>query len=210
MTTYTPSQIYHIYNRGNNKQTLFFNRANYIFFLNKIRQHIRPHCEILNYCLMPNHFHLLIYADEKTIEPVQSVPPLEVVARVKNTLPIKTKFSEAWRIALSSYTQAINKQEHRTGSLFTQNTKNKQVSDDWMSLDYRHCCFSYIHQNPVMSNLVKNAEDWEFSSYRDYMALRNGTLCNIPLAFELMGFDKIYFDELNSKTWDKKIFDGIF
>ena len=207
MKTYTPNQIYHVYNRGNNKQTIFFNRDNYIFFLNKIRQNVRPHCEILSYCLMPNHFHFLIYSDERTAEPVS---PLEAVARINNSQPIKTKFSEAWRIALSSYTQAINRQEQRTGSLFTQNTKNKQVSDEWMSFDYRHCCFSYIHQNPISSNLVKKAEDWEFSSYRDYLGLRNGTLCNQPLAYQLMGFDKAYFDELHFKKWDKKIIDGIF
>ena len=135
MRTYTTHQIYHIYNRGNNKQTIFFNRDNYIFFLNKIRQHILPHCEILNYCLLPNHFHFMIYSDERTVLPVSS--RALGMTRINNSQPIKTKFSEAWRIALSSYTQAINRQEQRTGSLFTQNTKNKQVSDEWMSFDYR-------------------------------------------------------------------------
>lgn len=153
---------------------------------------------------MPNHFHFLIYSDERTIEPV-SMP--QAVERVEQP---KTKFSEAWRTALSSYTQAINRQERRTGSLFTQNTKNKQVSDEWMSLDYRHCCFSYIHQNPVSSNLVKKPEDWEFSSYRDYVGIRNGTLCNKTLTYQLMGFDSSYFEELHAKKWDKKIIDGIF
>jgi putative transposase len=206
MKIHNTDQIYHLYNRGNNKQNLFFNRDNYIFFLNKIRNHVRPHCEILTYCLMPNHFHLLIYADKRT---VKSIIP-EVTAQETTSQIHKTKFSEGWRIALSSYTQAINKQEQRFGSLFTQNTKSKQVSDEWMNLDYRHCCFSYIHQNPVMSDLVTNAEDWEFSSFRDYMGLRNGTLCNIPLAFKLMGFDKSYLDELDSKKWDSKVLNGIF
>lgn len=207
MKIYTTSQIYHIYNRGNNKQTLFFNRENYIYFLQKIRTHIRPHCEILSYCLMPNHFHFLIYSDERTVLPVLQ---LEAVARVATSQNHKTAFSEGWRIALSSYTQAINKQEQRTGSLFTQNTKSKQVSDDWMSLDYRHCCFSYIHQNPVFGGLVEKAEDWEFSSFKDYMGFRNGTLCNIPLAFKLLGFDKSYLDEIHNRKWEKKVMEGIF
>ncbi len=209
MKIYNTSQIYHIYNRGNNKQTLFFNRENYIYFLQKVRTHIRPHCEILSYCLMPNHFHFLIYADERTIQPV---PPLQAVPRVQvaTSQNHKTTFSEGWRIALSSYTQAINKQERRTGSLFTQNTKSKQVSDDWMQLDYRLCCFSYIHQNPVISRLAEKAEDWEFSSFRDYMGLRNGTLCNMPLAFKLLGFDKSYLEKLHAQKWDDKIINGIF
>jgi putative transposase len=205
MKTYTPGHIYHVYNRGNNKQTLFYNRDNYLFFLKKVRQHIRPHCEIINYSLMPNHFHFLIYANEHTITPAENKD-----VSAPTNYPNKTKFTEGLRIALSSYTQAINKQEQRTGSLFTQNTKRKQVSDDWMSLDYRICCFSYIHQNPVSSNLVNQAEDLEFSSYRDYVGLRNGTLCNIELGFQLMRFDRTYFDELALKKWDSKIVGAIF
>lgn len=67
-THFASENIYHIYNRGNDKQLIFFNRDNYLYFLKKLRKYIFPHCEILDYCLMPNHFHLLVYADERVEE----------------------------------------------------------------------------------------------------------------------------------------------
>ena len=106
-------ELYHIYNRGNNKQKIFFKPANYVFFLKKVRNFLISHCDILAYCLMPNHFHLLINADNRTIG------TRLIANQQKNVL------SEAVRILLSSYTLAINKQNETTGSLFQQNTKAK-------------------------------------------------------------------------------------
>ena len=167
--------LYHIYNRGNNKQQIFFNRDNYLFFLKKVRTHLVENCNLLAYCLMPNHFHFLIQANENTIN------------IDKNGT---TRFSRELRILLSSYTRAINIQEDRVGSLFTQNTKIKRISDD----KYGLVCFNYIHQNPYVSNLVSKIEDWEFSSFRDYAKLRNGNLCNQEIAKSIitMDFDNFY------------------
>jgi len=53
--------LYHIYNQGNNRQKIFFSRENYLFFLNKIKTHILPHADIVAWCLLPNHFHLMVY-----------------------------------------------------------------------------------------------------------------------------------------------------
>ena len=53
--------IYHIFNQENNRQKIFFNRENYVFFLEKIQTYIIPYTDILAWCLMPNHFHLMVY-----------------------------------------------------------------------------------------------------------------------------------------------------
>ncbi|MDD4236020.1 MAG: hypothetical protein PHF99_08405, partial [Bacteroidales bacterium] len=53
--------IYHIYNQGNNRRRIFLIRENYLFFLKKIETYILPYADILAYCLMPNHFHLMVY-----------------------------------------------------------------------------------------------------------------------------------------------------
>jgi putative transposase len=62
---FEPENVYHIYNRGNQHQLIFFIEANYLLFLRKIREHLLPHSDILSWCLMPNHFHLMICAKEK-------------------------------------------------------------------------------------------------------------------------------------------------
>ncbi|HOV11622.1 MAG TPA: hypothetical protein PLT47_06660 [Bacteroidales bacterium] len=59
--------IYHIYNQGNNRQQVFFIRENYLFFLKKIETFISPFTDILAWCLMPNHFHLMVYVKQVEI-----------------------------------------------------------------------------------------------------------------------------------------------
>jgi putative transposase len=188
--------LYHIYNRGNNKQLIFFNDDNYIFFLKKVRKFIYPVCDIINYCLMPNHFHLLIFANGKTIQ------------TKKNGLTEKNVLSEAFRNVLSSYSQAINKQNNTTGSLFQQNTKSKCLNDG--SINYATTCFYYIHQNPCKPGLARFMEEWKYSSFKDYAGLRNGTLCNKQLAVELLDLDmdNFYADsyKIIEEDKSKKIF----
>lgn len=165
------SNIYHIYNRGNNKQQIFFSRDNYLYFLNKVHKYIYPCCDILAWCLMTNHFHFLIHANEET------------VTIIKKT-PIKiNRLTEGFRLLLSSYAQGINKQQKSTGNLFQQKTKFKNVSSG--DGNGGLTAFNYVHRNPFAAGLVKNLEDWEFSSFVDYAGLRNGKLCNINLAKQL-------------------------
>lgn len=169
--------IYHIYNRGNNRQKIFFNHDNYIYFLKKVRKHILPVCDILCYTLMPNHFHFLIYANDKTVK------TKFIKGKEKNLL------SEGIRVVLSTYAQGINKQENRTGSLFTQNTNAKAVMDSFHNYYYSDICFYYILQNPLKAKLVNQLEDWPYSSFPDFASFRKGTLCNIALAKKLIFAD---------------------
>jgi len=175
-------ELYHIYNRGNNKQKIFFSPDNYFFFLKKVRKFIMPLCDILAYCLMPNHFHFLINADSRT------VATRLIANQQKNIL------SEGIRMLLSSYTLAINKQNGTTGSLFQQNTKAKCLAKG--SNNYGYICLHYIHQNPMKAGLVKRMEDWEYSSFNDYCGNRNETICNKELASQLLdlNIDRFYDD----------------
>jgi len=173
--------LYHIFNQGNNKQPIFYNRENYFLFLKKVNMYLSPYGDILAWCLMPNHFHLMVLVNENCLS--------------KTTAVSKRTINESIAIILRSYTRAINKQENRTGSLFREGTKAECIncfngikpgfiqSDILINYhltekQYPQICFDYIHQNPVKAKLVKNAYDWEFSSARDYAGLRNGKLVN--------------------------------
>ena len=92
-------------------------------------------------------------------------------------------------ILLSSYSQAINKQNKTTGSLFQQKTKAKILIEKKGEHyeNYLVNCFHYLHRNPLDSGLVKDLSHWVYSSYQDYAGLRKGTLCNIDLFFSLTG-----------------------
>ena len=180
------SELYHIYNRGNNRQKIFFKPDNYIFFLKKVRRYILPYCDILSYSLMPNHFHFLIHSDKRTIA------TKTIRTQAKNVL------SEGIRLLLSSYAQAINKQNQFSGSLFQQNTKARPIVKG--SRNYDLTVFHYIHQNAYRGKLVEKMEDWEYSSFVDYCGKRNGNLCNKELAIKLLGLNMATFYEDSYKA----------
>lgn len=205
--------LYHIYNQGNNRQKIFFNHSNYHFFLKKIKAHIVPFADILAWCLMPNHFHIMVHY--KGIAITHGVTRSHPVS---NILHAKT-LNDSIGIMLRSYTRAINKQEERTGSLFREETKAicltccDKIAPAWynstgISLiddtiperQYPNICFNYILTNPVKDGLVKSLEEWEFSSYRDIIGLRNGKLINRLLINEY-GLGLINdIENLNSKN----------
>lgn len=106
-------EYYHIYNRGNNKQPIFFNEANYLFFIKKMREQLSSAATIICYCLMPTHFHIIIKATDSSIK-----------ERISFGGKPMQEFAYRIGIMLSSYSQAINKQNKTTGSLFQQKTKS--------------------------------------------------------------------------------------
>ena len=141
--------FYHIFNRSNNDEVVFKESENYSYFLNKYVHYTIGFVDTLAYCLMPTHFHFLVHIKTKEVE------------TVKNNIGL----------LLSSYTKAINVRFKRHGSLFQQHTKAKIVQYE----EYLATTVMYIHQNPVRSKLVQRLEDWEFSSYCDYVDLRKNS-----------------------------------
>jgi len=174
---FDPDNLYHIYNQGNNKQCIFEQAEEYNFFLWLIRKNLLPFSEILAYCLMPNHFHIMIYADERS------------KTRIKQGGLFIDPITNSFRKTLSSYTRVKNEKSGKSGSLFRQKTKAKCLSEMVLNSgnlqkrnDYYQNCFYYIHQNPLKAGIVNELEEWIFSSYLDYAGLRDGSLCNKILA----------------------------
>ena len=141
--SFVNSEYYHVYNRGNGKQIIFHDDEDHKRFIGlmyacnqvnnfksdnlkkdqglfntKINKNI---VSIGAYCLMPNHFHLLITQNEP-----------EAVSRFMK------KF-------LTAYVMYYNKKYKRTGSLFEGKFKAEHASDD----RYLKYLFSYIHLNPI-------------------------------------------------------------
>lgn len=136
--------IYHIFNQGNNRQKIFLERENYLFFLRKLGTHILPFADILAWCLMPNHFHLMVYVNHVEISgelvstqgatlsrsrtsPSPIAIPSPTLSRARNCKPMT--FNKSIGIMLASYTRAINKQFNWSGSLFRSETKAVCLTD---------------------------------------------------------------------------------
>jgi len=168
-------EYYHIYNRGNSKQTIFHDKADYdrfikILFLSNGEESFKVHliekeiydfdrgAPLVNigaYCLMPNHFHLLL------------------------TQTDNGSISKFMQKLTTSYSMYYNKRRERTGTLFEGKFKSEHIDND----RYLKYLFSYIHLNPlkiIYANWkeegIKNKnqvprflKDYAFSSYQDYL-----------------------------------------
>lgn len=202
---FSNGHIYHVFNRSNNSQVIFPNRDKYLFFLIKINEFIKPHAQILAWCLMPTHFHLMIDVDDYKIQSLNDLS--KEVLPINQNIKYRT-LNDSVAIMLRSYTRTINLKYKRHGSLFQQHTKAVCLTEPKLApsyfqsqfgtignismpeKDYPNVCFNYIHMNPVNDRLVKSPEDWEFSSYRDYFCGRNGKLVNKELAKEIGLFEE--------------------
>lgn len=186
--------IYHIFNQGNNRRRIFFSDNNYFYFLEKAKRHMLPYGSIIAYCLMPNHFHFMLY-----------VSRLNVQALGRGKKQINRTINRSIGTMLSSYCQALNKERNYSGSIFRASTKAISVNDPDAMRDglnprmkgiydlvpkwqYPEVCFNYIHLNPVRSNLVKKPYEWEFSSARAYHFNNYDPLVDKQLAKEYIDY----------------------
>ena len=155
------SAIYHVYTHVNGSELVFREDRNYIFFLEKMKLYLLPMLEIYAYCLMQNHIHLLIAF--KTKEEIFENLNLEAAGQdaFRNHQILMRAFSNL----LNSYAKAYNKVYDRRGALFLDYLKRTRIDDE----NYLLNTLRYIHRNPVNHGFVRDANDWEFSSYRSYL-----------------------------------------
>ena len=172
---YEADALYHVYNRGNNGQQLFFRPEHYHHFLRLVRQCLAPQANLLTYCLMPNHFHVLL---QPTVAGTLPTPG----SASTTTQPVSRGIARL----LSTYGQGLNQELGRQGSVFQPKTKGKLLDGPFCPATYPSVCFHYLHQNPVRAGLTNALADWPYSSYRDYAGLRSGTLCQRELGHLLL------------------------
>lgn len=163
-----PEKYYHVFNHANGNENLFLVDDNYMFFLKQYRKHVLPVAEILAYCLMPNHFHLLVKIKPENeilsfikIEAFQKFKRLEKLNHAELCEAIKRIISKQLANLFSSYTQAFNNSVNRRGSLFLKNFKRKEITSEY----YFRKIVNYIHFNPVVHGFVDEPIQWKYSSY---------------------------------------------
>jgi putative transposase len=148
-------KYYHIYNKGNNGIDIFYENENYLHFLRLYEKYIEPVAETFAWCLLKNHFHLLVYIkDEKEIN-IKSLKYSTV--ETPKIINASNQFSHFF----NSYTQSMNKRYKRTGSLFEKPFERKLVSSE----KYLKNLIYYINNNAVHHRFVDNAIEYPWSSY---------------------------------------------
>ena len=149
---------YHIYNRGNNGDNLFYRPENYVYFLRLFDYYLTTYLETYAFCLLPNHFHLLIRTRNFDTLP-EAAKRIQHGSQVLETP--ETLFSEQFRRFFIAYAKAIKKQEDRTGSLFEKNFRRKAVTSD----KYFTNLVAYIHRNPQLHGIWPDFQSYPYSSY---------------------------------------------
>jgi len=171
-----PGHYYHVFNQGNNKGNIFLEEKNYAYFLALLKKYILPLTEIYAYCLLPNHFHLLLKINED-VEP--------------------KKCAQAFSNFFNAYAKAINKSYQRSGNLFRRKFARKKIGNE----DYLKKLVLYIHTNPQHHGIVGNFEEYGHSSYHAYLSEGN---TNISKGYVLGLFeDKSNFRDSHYKKSDE-------
>jgi putative transposase len=172
MVPLSPDTSYHIFNHANGFENIFRIEGNFNYFLEKYRLYISPIAETYAYCLMPNHFHLVLRIRKReTIEAlirnnsnnISKVSNFGNVVTTINDSEIEKYLSKQFANLFSSYTQSFNKVYHRMGSLFIKNFKRKPISDKTHFLNE----IVYTHRNPIHHGFCEKYEDWEYCSYHE-------------------------------------------
>ena len=135
-----PGAWYHVMNRGRRAESIFSGKNDYALFIDLLKDS----CELWNinvgaYCLMSNHYHLLIQTPEGNL-------------------------SRCMRHINGIYTQRFNRAHHCDGQLFRGRFKSILIEED----SYLLQLVRYIHKNPLRAGRVKRLDAYPWSSHRGY------------------------------------------
>lgn len=191
---FAPGKIVHVYNRGNNREKIFYEQTDYKAFLFRIGLALGIEAKILQkenllsvpfsriridaknnlfkihaFSLMPNHFHLLI-------EQTGNISISKFVSQI-----------------CTSYAMYINKKYKRVGHVFQDKFKSVEIKNNpqlmWTSV--------YIHMNAVNDKIVKNPREYKWSSYNDYADDRNIPIVSKNLLLSIFSNKQNFIEQTN-------------
>ena len=172
LAKFEENSIYHIYNRTNNKELLFLNDDNRIFFLKRYKEFLSPVTDTYCWCLQSNHFHLLIKvkSDRNIRSFLKNKPDNELTITEKHFIAGKKVINEllvhTFKRFFQSYALAFNKMHNRNGNLFYKPFKRIAIENDTQFT----MAMVYIHSNAVKHGLVKDFADYLWSSWHSILS----------------------------------------
>lgn len=154
--------LYHVIQRGNNKEYVFKNNADKKYFLGKLKEYKKMmDFEIYGYVIMDNHYHIVIRCRETIIS--------KIMHRVNN-----------------DYGKYYNISYERTGHVFQERYTGLLVKDD----KYLFSLLRYVHQNPVKANMCRKVSDYFWSSDSTYRKNLTGKLVDIDFVLNIFSLDR--------------------
>jgi putative transposase len=169
------SGIYHIMIRGINKQLILEDNEDNQKILEVLKEcKILSEYKIYAYCFMGNHIHLLLEIEKESLE--------QIFKRIG-----------------ARYVYYYNWKYKRSGHLFQDRFKSEPIEDD----SYLLSVLRYIHNNPVKAGLSKRAEEYQWSSYNEY--LKSNSLVDVDFVLGMMNRDE--FIKFHKQQDDANILD---
>ena len=162
--------FYHIYNRGNNGDAIFKNNDNYQYFLRLFNKYLTAKVSVFAYCLLKNHYHLLIRVEEENV-------------------------TQSFSNFFNAYAKAFNKAPQRTDSLFEKHFKRIQLQSE----TYIKQLVLYIHTNPQHHKITEDFREYPYSAYQILTSDKKTTIKRNPVIDLFEGIENFKFTHMQKR-----------
>lgn len=176
-----PGGIYHVFQRGNNKEYIFADDEDKLRFMKLLLEHLdKEQFSLLGYVIMSNHYHLIIQLEE-------------------------TPMQGFMHHILCNYARNYNKRKGRSGHVFEGRYQSRYVSNRKYLFDL----LRYVHQNPLRAGICRQVSTYTWSSDHFYRTQNDNSFVNISVVLDSISEDRAeshntYLD-LMEQTTDKGI-----
>ena len=170
-------KMYHIMVQGINREFIFNDDMEKEKYIEIMREKLGDyHSIIIAYCVMINHAHFLAYSENDR------------------------EISRLFQRVNCTYSNYYNKSKNRVGYVFRDRFLSKEIFNEAQKIK----CIRYIHNNPIKAKIVKNEEEYLYSSYREFKNRKSG-LIDFSIVGRMINIDEIFVDDKDEEK-DKDIF----
>lgn len=171
LAKFVPEVFYHVYNRTNNREPLFQDDADRMFFLEQYKRFVANYLDTYSYCLLPNHFHLavrikseatLMILAEQTPESFRTAPQQLILSQTGEERNFHTLIERQFTRMFTAYAIYFNRRYQRSGNLFHRPFKRIAVDDEF----HLNWLIYYVHHNPRKHGIINDFLQYQWSSYQ--------------------------------------------